>query len=117
MDVGDDDLAALAGQPERLAEDLAVADAHRHDDLVEATVPRAGGQIAHRIVDRCVGVRGAELHRLLALELDRIDGSDDAGTGQLGTLNRVGADAAGADDGDHVAGLRPGPSTPPSPSR
>ena len=74
-------------------------------------------EIAERLVDRRVRVRGAELHRLLALELDGIDGGDDAGAGQLGALDRVGADAADADDGDRVARRRPRPRTPPSPSR
>ena len=78
VDVGDDDLAALAAQPERLAEHVAVADAAGHDDLVEAAVPGGLAQRGQRVVDGCVRVRGAELHRLLALELDRVDGGDDA---------------------------------------
>ena len=70
-----------------------------------------------RIGDRGVGVRRAELHRLLALELDRIDRRDHPGAGKLGTLNGVRADAADADDRDHVAGLDLRPRTPPIPSR
>ena len=50
-------------------------------------------------------MRGAELHRLLALELDRVDGDDPLGAGELGALDGVGADAADTDDGDRVAGL------------
>ena len=47
----------------------------------------------------------AELHRLLALELDRVDGSDHLSTGELGPLHCVGADTADADDRHGVAGL------------
>ena len=40
---------------------------------------------------------------LLPLELDRVDGDDVAGAGEVGALHRVHADAAGADDHDGLA--------------
>ena len=51
---------------------------------------------------------GAELHGLLPLVLDRVDGEDVLGAGQPGALDRVGADAADADHDDGVAGLHVG---------
>ena len=60
MDVGDDDPRSLAAQPERLAQHLAVADAHRHDHLVEAAAPGGVAEPSSASAIDGVGVRGTE---------------------------------------------------------
>ena len=57
--------------------------------------------LGHRRVD----VRGAELDRLLALPLVRVDRDDVLGAGDDGALQRAHADAADADDHHGLAGL------------
>ena len=48
---------------------------------------------------------GPELHGLLALVLERVDGEDPLGAGQAGALDGIGADAAHAHHDHVVAGL------------
>jgi hypothetical protein len=53
-------------------------------------------------------VGGAELDRLVAFELDRVDGDHVLGAGDDRTLQRAHADAADSDDHDRLAGLNLG---------
>ena len=107
-DRGDDHGAALAAQLVGAGHHVAVHHAGRHDDLVGHLAP---GHLHHGregLLHRDERVGGAELHRLLALELDRVDGDDPPGAGHPGALHGVDADAADADDHDGVARLRAG---------
>ena len=86
------------------ADHVALAQTHRHDDLVGHA---AGSRLADDglgLLERRRGVGGAELDRLIALELHGVDGEDLAGPGQLRALHRIDADAADPDDRNVVPG-------------
>ena len=124
VEVGHHDPAALGGHPQRAGEQLAAADAHRHDHLLGHRAPGDLADQLGRLLEARRGVRRPELHRLLPLELDRVDGDDVLGAGEAGALDRVRADAAGAEHDDGVAGCtsalftaEPHPVITPQPSR
>ena len=58
----------------------------------------------HRLGDGRVRVGGAQFHRLLTLELDRVDRGDHACSGELGSLHCIGTDTTDSDNGDEIAG-------------
>ena len=67
---------------------------------------RHGGQ---RLFHRRECLRRAELHRLLTLELDRVDSHHTASAGHRGALHGVDTDAADADHDHRVTGSDGGP--------
>ena len=95
----------LDGEGQRLGHQLAVADAHRHDDLVGHRAP--GDLLDERegLVEEAAVWVAPNSIAFSRLQLDRVDGDDPLGTGEAGALDGVGADAADADDGDGVARL------------
>src|SRR5689334_9114320 len=103
-DRGQRDLAALPGDGGGPRDDLGGEHAHRADGVVGQLAP---GQVGHRPLRAVrVGERvgGAELHRVLALELHRVDHHDVPGPGVLRALDRVGAHSPGPEDHHGVPG-------------
>src|SRR5690606_38712896 len=100
-DADQDDLAALAGDVDRLLDRRPEADDLEGDvgtPAGQAEDPQSGIDLVG--LDR---VGRPELAGHLQLRLEHVDGDDLGGTGDAGALDDVEADAAAADDDDVVA--------------
>src|SRR6266480_4072257 len=101
---GHHDGAALADGVEPGGHDLGRHEVDGEDGRVGHLPPGHIGDGRLRLFRRGERVGRAELHRLLPLVLQRIDGDDVLGAGVAGALHRVDADAADAVDRHRVAG-------------
>src|ERR1700686_4638785 len=100
--------AGLGGQRHRLFDVLAAHVTHRDDRLLGHEALGEADDGFDRGSHRLVSVGGAELERLVAFELDRVDGDHVPGAGDHRALQRAHADAADSDDDDRLAGLNLG---------
>src|SRR5438046_200041 len=103
-DAGDDDRARLAGQVDGRLDHLVV---HLADGADHRVRELAAGQVDDgflSLLRACERVRGAELHRLLALVLHRVDRDDVLAAGVPGALHGVDAHPARTEDHHGLAG-------------
>src|ERR1039457_632092 len=101
---GHHDHAALADRVEPGADDFGRHEVDGEDGRVGALPAGHLGDCFLRLLGGSERVGRAELHRLLALVLHRVDGDDVLRAGVASALHRVDADAADAVDRDRVAG-------------
>src|SRR6266536_1132978 len=101
---GHHDRAALADGVEPGGHDFGRHEVDGEDGRVGHLPPGHIGDGGLRLFGRGERVGRAELHRLLALVLQRVDGDDVLRAGVAGALHRVDADAADAVDRHGVAG-------------
>src|SRR5690348_11119264 len=104
VQAGHHDRAALADGVEAGLHDLGRHEVHGEDGRVGALAAGHVGDGRLGLLGGGERVGGAEFHRLLALVLQRVDGDNVLRAGVAGTLDRVDADAADAEDRHRVAG-------------